>query len=112
MVLRVHGDIDVTNRHEVLAVATVRDEADPDPGRIAIVDLSEVTYLDSAAVQMIFELFTLLTGTGMATAIVRPAVASLRKVLSITQVDDVVPCADTVDEALALCDGASVDTGT
>ena len=105
-----------TERDGDLVIATIAGEVDPsnarDLGRdltaavpndamAVVLDLSDVTYLDSSGVQMVFELAERLDGRQQRLAVVVPAGAPARKVLDIVSIDATAPLADTRDEAVA-----------
>ena len=104
------------SREEDTVFATVGGEVDPSNARglgreltdcvpndamAVVLDLSDVTYLDSSGVQMIFEFAERLEGRQQRLAVIVPAGAPARKVLDIVALDATVPLARSRDEALS-----------
>jgi len=65
-----------------------------------VVDLTDVQYLDSSGVQLLFELAERLTGRQQRMAVAVPADAPARRVLDIVALDSTAPIADTRSEAI------------
>ena len=94
------GDIDLANagslEQEILA-------AFEEGWMLGVVlDLSQVTFLDSAAIRLLFSLHTTLSGQGRSVAVVIPPDAPFRRVLEITAVPTMLATAPSVDEAVAM----------
>jgi anti-anti-sigma regulatory factor len=66
-----------------------------------VVDLSATRYLDSAAIELLFELARRLGRRRQALRLALPSDSPLRRVLSLTDVESVAPVFDSADEALA-----------
>jgi anti-anti-sigma factor len=97
IVARVGGELDMSN------CAYVRDELTrsiPPDADGAIVDLAETIYLDSAAIELLFELARRLGRHRQALRIAMPDDSPLRRVLELTDVRAVAPVHPTVDAAL------------
>jgi anti-sigma B factor antagonist len=97
-VARVGGELDMSN------CSYVRDELTRSiPGEAdgLIVDLSETIYLDSAAIELLFELARRLGRHRQGLRIAMPDDSPLRRVLELTDVRAVAPVHPTVAAALA-----------
>jgi anti-anti-sigma factor len=97
-VARVDGELDMTN------CSYVRDEltrAVPSESAGMAVDLTGTFYLDSAAIELLFEMARRLGRRRQRLRIVLPAESPLRRVLELTDVGAVAPVHPTLDDALA-----------
>jgi anti-anti-sigma factor len=92
------GEVDPSNARDLGRELT---GAVPNDAMAVVLDLSDVTYLDSSGVQMVFELAERLDGRQQRLAVVVPVGAPARKVLDIVSIDATAPLADTRDEAVA-----------
>jgi anti-anti-sigma factor len=92
------GEVDPSNARDLGRELT---GAVPNDAMAVVLDLSDVTYLDSSGVQMVFELAERLDGRQQRLAVVVPTGAPARKVLDIVSIDATAPLADTRDEAVA-----------
>jgi anti-anti-sigma factor len=94
----VTGEIDLANAprasDDLLAIA-----ADA-PG--LVVDLTEVPYLDSAGVRVLFQLTRELRRRDQTLVVTLPVGSPLRRVLKITSFHEVAPVCDGLDAALTL----------
>jgi anti-anti-sigma factor len=96
-VARLNGELDMTN------ATYVRDEltrAVPSDAHGMVADLSGTLYLDSAAIEMLFEMARRLSRRRQRLQIALPADSPLRRVLELTDVKTVAPVHETVDAAL------------
>jgi anti-anti-sigma factor len=97
-VARLNGELDVTNcgyiREEL--TRSIPSEAD---GMVA--DLSGTLYLDSAAIELLFEMARRLGRRRQRLRIVLPEGSPLARVLELTDVKSVAPIYPTLDAALA-----------
>ncbi len=97
-VARVEGELDMTN------ISYVRDELTrsiPNEVDGMVVDLGGTAYLDSAAIELLFEMARRLGRRRQRLRIAMPADSPLRRVLELTDVRAVAPIHETVAEALA-----------
>jgi anti-sigma B factor antagonist len=97
-VAHVGGELDMTN------CSYVRDElmrSIPAAADGLIVDLSETAYLDSAAIELLFELARRLGRHRQELRIAMPDRSPLRRVLELTDVRAVAPIHQTVEAAAA-----------
>ena len=97
-VARVTGEIDLANaprvREEVLAMAV--------GVKGLVVDLTEVPYLDSAGVRVLFQLARDLRQRDQALLVAIPVGSPLRRVLKITNFHEVAAICDDVEAAFDL----------
>jgi anti-sigma B factor antagonist len=94
----VEGEIDASNVYEVgervRTLVTNRNTA-------LIVDLTETTYLDSAGINMLFELAGELTDRQQRLRLVVPASSPIRRMFRIAGLTGAIPTHETRTEALA-----------
>jgi anti-anti-sigma factor len=98
VVARLSGEVDMTN------AAYVRDEllgAVPNDVLALVVDLGECRYLDSAAIEVVFDLSRRLGRRRQELRLVVPDGSPLARVLTLTDVGSVAPMHATLDSALA-----------
>ena len=96
-VARVGGELDMSN------CSYVRDELTRSiPGDVSglVVDLSETIYLDSAAIELLFELARRLGRRRQDLRIAMPDESPLRRVLELTDVRAVAPVHPTLEAAV------------
>lgn len=94
--VRLAGELDT------FAAPSVRDAVAPVVGSAgAVLDLSEVTFVDSAGLHALFGIGRSAREAGIPIALVLPAESAVRRVIELVQLADVVPVVDTVDAALA-----------
>ena len=98
VVLSVHGEIDLENagRARERIVRAV-----PSGARGIVLDLTNVSHLDSAGVRLLFDLARRLHERRQELAVVAPSQSLLRDVLAVVSLDRVAAVAETLDEALA-----------
>jgi anti-anti-sigma factor len=98
VVARLSGEVDMTN------ASLVRDrllDAVPNDVLALVVDLEGCRYLDSAAIEVIFDLSRRLARRRQDLRLVVPETSPLRRVLVLTDVNSVAPVHATLEEALA-----------
>ena len=93
------GEVDPSNARTVRRELTA---SVPNAAMGVVLDLSEVQYLDSSGVQLIFELAERLEGRQQRLAVACPEGAPARRVLEIVALDETTPIAPTRDDAVAL----------
>lgn len=102
LVVRVQGEVDASNASaigdEIVA------EAVSCRARL-VVDLTDTEYVDSAGIRMLFSLRSRLDLGGHRVCLAVPAQSPTRKVLDLAEVRQVIPLAETVDEAMKLSGG-------
>jgi len=103
-VARLDGEIDLSNAN---AIGAELFSAVSNAVVGLIVDLTGLTYLDSAGVKLLYELNTRLQHRRQQLRIVLPEKAGLRRVLTLAQIDSVVAIDETVDEGLEQIRGQS-----
>jgi anti-sigma B factor antagonist len=98
IVAHLSGEVDMTNaahvREELLASV-------PNDALALVVDLGGCRYLDSAAIEVIFDLSRRLGRRRQQLRLVIPAASPLFRVLTLTDVESVAPLHETLDSALA-----------
>ncbi len=92
--VRIDGEIDISNAADVSEIigASV-----PNAARTIILDLTGLSYLDSAGVQLLFTLAERMRGRRQVLRIVVPPEAPIRSVLEFAGLATVVPLEDRVD---------------
>ena len=97
VIVRLAGDIDAAQVDGINSqiLGGVRNEA-----TVVVIDLSKVTYLDSAGIQMLFDLIRRCHAARQAVAVAVPGDSPLVTLLKITHVHQACPVAGSVDECL------------
>jgi anti-anti-sigma factor len=98
VVARLTGEVDMTN------AAHVRDQllgAVPNDLLALVVDLEGCRYLDSAAIEVVFDISRRLQRRRQELRLVVPDSSPLGRVLTLTEVNSVAPMHSTLDSALA-----------
>jgi anti-anti-sigma factor len=98
VIARLSGEVDMTN------AGYVRDEllgAVPNDVLALVVDLAGCRYLDSAAIEVVFDLSRRLARRRQELRLVVPESSPLGRVLTLTDVGSVAPVHATLDSALA-----------
>jgi anti-sigma B factor antagonist len=98
IVAHLSGEVDMTN------AARVREEllvSVPNDALVLVVDLDGCRYLDSAAIEVVFDLSRRLGRRRQELRLVVPATSPLARVLTLTDVNSVAPIHQTLDSALA-----------
>ena len=106
VVAQLSGEVDMTN------AAYVREEiveSVPNDAVALIIDLGGCRYLDSAAIEVIFDLSRRLARRRQELRLVLPSASPLRRVLELTEVASVAAVHDSLDSALAY---SGAETGT
>ena len=96
MLARLGGEVDMTN------AAYVRDEliaSVPNDALALVVDLSECRYLDSAAIEVVFDVSRRLARRRQELRLVVPPSSPLTRVLTLTDVTSVAAVHETLDAA-------------
>jgi anti-sigma B factor antagonist len=93
---RLAGEVDLANAHDLeeTIVAAV-----PNTALGMVLDLTTVTYLDSAGVLLLLDLVSRFQWRGQELALVAPAESRVRRVLSLAGTEGVVVLDTTTDEA-------------
>jgi anti-anti-sigma factor len=99
--VRVHGEIDLSNAHEVSSAIGI---AMGQEAQGLVVDLSDITYLDSAGVALLLRLAERLRARRRQLHLVVPRGSPVRRVLDFTGLPRVIPLEARLEDALARCD--------
>src|SRR6266498_4261133 len=97
ILLRLHGEIDISNAREIAAAI---EAAVPNGTPRIAVDLTHVSYLDSAGVKLLMQLADRLRARRRGLRLIVPAAAPIRAVLELTGLPGLVPLEDHLDEGL------------
>jgi len=104
--VRVHGEIDLSNAQEVSsAIGSVMGRE----SRRLVVDLSNITYLDSAGVALLLRLAERLQTRRRQLHLVVPRGSPVRRVLVFTGLPRVIPVEARLEDALVQFDAGSPD---
>jgi anti-sigma B factor antagonist len=98
VVAHLSGEVDMTN------AARVREEllvSVPNDALSLVIDLDGCRYLDSAAIEVVFDLARRLSRRRQELKLVLPPTSPLSRVLTLTEVHTVAPVHETLDSALA-----------
>ena len=93
-VIRVVGEVDISNAR------TLRDAivaAIPAEASLVVIDLGDTAYLDSTGIEMLFRLAELLRTRRQELRLVVPPGATVRTVVELTKVGQVIPVDDALD---------------
>ena|SRR5436305_15186534 len=97
VVARVRGEIDLSNAE---SVSRAIDETVPNHALAVVLDLSQVRYLDSAGIHLIYKLRERLRSRGQVLGLVDPDGCPAREALRLSGVEHHVRMIGTVDQAL------------
>jgi anti-anti-sigma factor len=97
-VVTVAGEVDASNAEDLRAAAL---EDFPNTPQGMILDLRELSYIDSAGIAFIFEAAERLGRRGQALALVVTPGAVFRRALDVTEIDLVTPILPTLEAARA-----------
>jgi anti-anti-sigma factor len=92
------GEIDLANAR---AIGSLVAGSVPNDAGGLVLDLSDVTYLDSSGVHLVFDLSERLAARQQRLALVVPEASRIRRVLDLVNVRSVLPVTTAPDEALA-----------
>jgi anti-sigma B factor antagonist len=98
VVARLSGEVDMTNASYVSEELT---RSVPNDALALVVDLSETRYLDSAAIELLFELARRLGRRRQALRLVLSPESPLRRVLLLTEIHTAAPLHDSLESAVA-----------
>jgi anti-sigma B factor antagonist len=97
LIAAIHGEVDIGNVADVETAIT--DAIDHGETR-HVIDLTPTTFLDSAAIRLLFILATMFRTRRQQFHIVVPSGSPVARVLTLTAVPEVIPTFDTLDGAL------------
>lgn len=98
VIAELSGEIDLSNAR---AIGSVVGGGVANDAVALVLDLSEVTYLDSSGVHLVFDLAQRLGGRQQGLVLVVPADSKIRRVLDLVNLEAVVPIARSLDDAKA-----------
>jgi anti-anti-sigma factor len=96
-IAHISGEVDIAN------ASTLESEIADTVSNTAlglVVNLTETDYFDSAGIRMLFELRKRLTGRRQSLRVVVPRGSVIITALLVTEVDQIIPIDETVDESL------------
>jgi anti-sigma B factor antagonist len=106
VVVSLHGELDVFNAADM----TARIEAAvPSDAHGAVIDLSDVGFLDSTAIRKLFALAARLSERRQRVHVVTPRGSSVLRILQLVEFTRAAPMHDTLQDALAQLDATRVD---
>jgi anti-anti-sigma factor len=108
-VIRLHGEVDISNDKEVLAAIEM---AVPHSALRLIVDLTHTTYLDSAGLALLLRLAERLQARRQQMGIVAPVGSPVRTVLELTGLPRVIPLEARLEDAVREGEPGIRDGGT
>ena len=108
-VIRLHGEVDISNDKEVLAAIEM---AVPHSALRLIVDLTDTSYLDSAGLALLLRLAERLQARRQQMRIVAPLGSPVRTVLELTGLPRVIPLEDRLEDAVRESAGEVRNGGT
>lgn len=105
VIARLDGEIDLANTP---TVSTAILEAVPNDAVGLVIDLSDVRYIDSVGIRMLFTFVRSLHAARQGMAVAVPTDSPVRKLLKITHLDEATEFREAVDEAIvALREGGT-----
>ena len=104
--VRVHGEVDLSNAQQV--AAAISGAVGQDTRRL-VVDLTDTTYLDSAGVALLLRLATRLQARRRQLRLVVPFNSPVRRVVEFTGLPRVIPVETRLEDALAYRDESLPD---
>ena len=108
-VIRLHGEVDISNDREVLSAIEM---AVPHSALRLIVDLTHTTYLDSAGLALLMRLAERLQARRQQMLIVSPPGSPVHTVLELTGLPSVVPLKARLEDAVRESEQGVRDDGT
>lgn len=96
-VARLDGEVDLSNAS---GLGQALRDAVPNAALGLVVDLSRVTYLDSAGIHLLFDLGSRLRRRRQELRLVVPETAPIRRILSLVGLGEVAPVHETLEEAV------------
>ena len=98
LVAHIDGEIDLSN---VCEIETELTNALPNSARGLIIDLSDVSFIDSTGIRFLFELATKLAQRQQQLRLAVPEGSNLSRTLRLVQMPEMVPVFEDVDRAAA-----------
>ena len=100
-VIAFSGEYDLANAQQLADLLSPNGP----PYRV-VADLRDVTFMDSVALSQLVRVHKDLTVRGGSLVLLLASSGAVRRVLEMTQLDHVIPCTDSYDDALSLSDSA------
>jgi anti-sigma B factor antagonist len=97
VIARLSGEVDMSNSGDLASAIT---SAATNEVMAVVVDLSDVDYLDSAGIHLLFRLREALSARGQRLALVIPSASSVRDTLRLAGVTDLVEIRQDLEGAL------------
>lgn len=97
LIASVEGEIDSSNAAELRLALSDRL---PSSASALVLDLTQVTYIDSSGIHLLFDLGRRLAARRQAIRLVVPAAAPMRRVLELCAVDSVAPMDHDLDASM------------
>jgi anti-sigma B factor antagonist len=97
VVAQLTGEVDISNADSLRTAIT---EATPNESLGLVLDLSEIDYLDSAGIQLIYQLRSDLRARGQSLRLVIPSTSPARDALRLAGVERHLETVETIDAAL------------
>ena len=101
-IAHIDGEVDIANAASLESEIA---EAVSNSAEGLVIDLTGTEYFDSSGIRLLFELHARLSGRRQSLRVVVPPEAVILSALRITEVDQVVPIDETIEEALAALSG-------
>jgi anti-anti-sigma factor len=104
LIARLSGEIDMSNAEDMGATVI---GATPNEASGVVLDFSDVDYLDSAGIYVVYGMRASLQARGQTLVLVIPATSPVHDALRLSGADRPGEVAETVDDALRAIDGSS-----
>ena len=108
VVVSLQGELDVFNAADM---TTQIEAAVPPDAHGAVIDLSDVGFLDSTAIRRLFALAARLSERRQLVHVVSPEGSSVRRTLQLVEFTRAAPMHDTLQDALAQLDAGRAEPG-
>ena len=97
VIATLHGEIDLSNVH---VISDYLVEATSNDVTAVVLDLSSVTYLDSAGLKMLFDFARRLRPKRQNVSLVVPGGSLIGRIVKLSNISEILPVAETVDEGI------------
>ncbi|HWH11253.1 MAG TPA: STAS domain-containing protein [Solirubrobacteraceae bacterium] len=106
VIAAIAGDVDIANAESLVDAVLTRAQTDPKPG--VVLDFTAVDFMDSTGIRAILEIAQHLDDDDAAGLVLMNPASSVAKLLSLAGLDDRIPVATSLEQALAVL-AASAD---